>query len=115
MTLMMTVFVLQILTQLVLIVWGPVLPVLPRTILEIIQVLRTAEVEIAAMAVKVVMTAVFVMGPSPPGIKTVMEMDGVVQLHPRPVQRQVVMYGRAVILMIPVLVKKMILQLEAPV
>jgi hypothetical protein len=66
---MMAVFVLQILTQLVLIVWGPVLPVLPRTISGIIQVLRTAEVEIAAMAVKVVMTAVFVMVlENPPGI-----------------------------------------------
>jgi hypothetical protein len=98
MTLMMAVFVLQILTQLVLIVWGPVLPVLPRTILGIIQVLRTAEVEIAAMAVKVVIAVVFVMGPSPPGIKTVMERDGVeVQLHPRSVQRQQVMYGGVVI------------------
>ena len=67
------------------------------------------------MAVKVVMTAVFAMGPSPPGMLTLMEMDGATQLHPRPVQRQAAMYGRAVILMIPVLVKKMILQLEVPV
>ena len=68
------------------------------------------------MAVKVVMTAVCVMVPeNPPGMLTVMEMDGAAQLHPRPVQRQAAMYGRAVILMIPVLVKKMILQLEVPV
>ena len=53
---------------------------------------------------------------NPPGIKTVMEMAGEKQLqHNRPEQRQPVMYGGVVILMIPVLVEKMILQLEVPV
>ena len=64
------------------------------------------------------MTAVCVMVPgNPPGMRTVMEMDGAAQLHPRPVQRQAAMYGRAVILMIPVPVVKiqpLLLLMEVP-
>ena len=69
------------------------------------------------MAVKAAMNVVYAMAPeNTPGIKTVMEMAGEKQLqHNRPVQRQPVMYGGVVILMIPVLVEKMILQLEVPV